>query len=56
MTLRYQSTLIEGKQLGIKIVPLGVRAPHDFSGAFAALVAHPPDAMLVMLDAHDGRL
>ncbi|MGH7073388.1 MAG: ABC transporter substrate-binding protein [Stellaceae bacterium] len=51
MTLRYQSTLIEGKKLGIKIVPLGVRAPHDFRGAFAALVAHPPDAMLMVLDA-----
>jgi putative ABC transport system substrate-binding protein len=51
MSLRYEATLVEGKKLGIAIMPLGVHAPHDFAGAFAAMIGHPPDAMMMVNDA-----
>ena len=36
MTLRYKAVEAEGAKLGVAIVPLGVRAPDDFKGAFGA--------------------
>ena len=35
MTLRYQAAEVEAKRLGMRMVPLGVRAPDDFDIAFS---------------------
>jgi putative tryptophan/tyrosine transport system substrate-binding protein len=51
MSLRYEAAVVEGKRLGIAIRPLGVHAPHDFEGAFSAMIAAPPDAMMMVNDA-----
>ena len=50
MTLRYQAAEAEAKRLGMMIVPLGVRAPDDFTTAFAEMTKTPPDAILMVTD------
>lgn len=50
MTLRYRALQLAAPQLGLSIVPLGIRAPDDFSAAFDAMVKHPPDALMMVTD------
>lgn len=50
MTLRYKAVEAEGAKLGVAIVPLGVRAPDDFKGAFGAMTEKPPDAIMMITD------
>ncbi len=50
MTLRYRAAEQVAPQLGLTIVPLGVRAPNDFEAAFAAMTQTPPDAILMVTD------
>jgi putative tryptophan/tyrosine transport system substrate-binding protein len=50
MTLRYQSTEVEAKKLGMLIMPLGVHAPDDFDGAFSEMTKTPPDAIMMVTD------
>jgi putative ABC transport system substrate-binding protein len=50
MSLRYQAAEAEAKRLGMVIVPLGVRAPDDFTTAFAEMTKTPPDAILMVTD------
>jgi ABC-type uncharacterized transport system substrate-binding protein len=50
MTLRYQAAEAEAKRLGMLIVPLGVRAPEDFTTAFEEMAKTPPDAILMVTD------
>jgi len=51
MTLRYQAAADVAKQLGITVQPLCVREPDDFDVAFKAMVAEPPDGILMVADA-----
>lgn len=51
MTLRYQAAADVAQQLGITVQPLGVREPDDFDVAFKAMVAEPPDGILMVADA-----
>jgi ABC-type uncharacterized transport system substrate-binding protein len=50
MSLRYQAADAEARRLGIKVESYGVRAPDDFDAAFAAMMRHPPDAILMVTD------
>jgi putative tryptophan/tyrosine transport system substrate-binding protein len=50
MTLRYRASSEAAEKLGIKVQALGVRAPNDFEGAFAAMEAERPDAILMVAD------
>jgi putative ABC transport system substrate-binding protein len=51
MTLRYEAAADVAKQLGITVQPLGVREPEDFKVAFDAMIATPPDGILMVADA-----
>jgi putative ABC transport system substrate-binding protein len=50
MTLRYQASEAGAKEMGITVVPLGVREPDDFAQAFAAMESAQPDAILMVTD------
>jgi putative ABC transport system substrate-binding protein len=50
MTLRYKAVEAEGANLGVIVVPLGVRAPEDFKVAFAAMTEKPPEAIMMITD------
>ena len=50
MTLRYQAADAVARQLGVAVQSLGVRAPDDFDGAFAAMDRDPPDGLLMVTD------
>jgi putative ABC transport system substrate-binding protein len=50
MTQRYRAAEIAAPQLGLVVVPLGVRAPDDFEAAFTAMTKTPPDAILMVTD------
>jgi putative ABC transport system substrate-binding protein len=51
MTLRYEAAADVAKRLGITVQPLGVREPEDFKVAFDAMIATPPDGILMVADA-----
>jgi putative ABC transport system substrate-binding protein len=51
MTLRYEAAADVARRLGITVQPLGVREPEDFKGAFDAMIAEPPDGILMVADA-----
>lgn len=50
MSLRYKAAEAQARSLGIEVESLGVRAPDDFETAFAAMMRHPPDAILMVSD------
>jgi putative ABC transport system substrate-binding protein len=50
MTLRYRASEAGAKEMGITVVPLGVREPDDFAQAFAAMESAQPDAILMVTD------
>jgi putative tryptophan/tyrosine transport system substrate-binding protein len=50
MSLRYKAAEMEARSLGIEVQSYGVRAPDDFDTAFAAMMHHPPDAILMVTD------
>ena len=50
MSLRYKAAEIEARSLGIEVQSYGVRAPDDFDTAFASMMHHPPDAILMVTD------
>jgi putative tryptophan/tyrosine transport system substrate-binding protein len=50
MTLRYRAAETEAPYLGMSMIPLGVRAPHDFDAAFSEMTKNPPDALLMITD------
>ena len=51
MTLRYQNVEKAAQTLRVAVQPLGVREPNDFDTAFAAMLQHRPDALLMVTDA-----
>lgn len=50
MSLRYKAADAEARKLGIEVESYGVRAPDDFDTAFATMMHHPPDAILMVTD------
>ena len=50
MTLRYRASEVGAQALGLRVQPLGLRAPDDFEQAFAAMQRERPDALLVVSD------
>jgi putative ABC transport system substrate-binding protein len=50
MTLRYQSSQVAAKEMGISVQALAVRQPDDFEQAFAAMNREKPDAVLMVAD------
>lgn len=50
MTLRYRASEAGAKEMGITVVPLGVREPDDFAQAFTAMEHASPDAILMVTD------
>ena len=50
MSLRYETAQAVAPDLGIALMPLGVREPADFGTAFAAMTRSPPDAILMVTD------
>jgi putative ABC transport system substrate-binding protein len=51
MSQRYDASSNAAQEIGITVLPLGVREPDDFNEAFAAMDANPPDAILMVTDA-----
>ncbi len=50
MSMRCTAAQAEAKKLGLVTELLGVRAPNDFTAAFAEMDRHPPDAILMVAD------
>jgi putative ABC transport system substrate-binding protein len=50
MTLRYEASAATAQSQGIVVRPHGVREPDDFNGAFEAMDAEKPDAILMVAD------
>jgi putative ABC transport system substrate-binding protein len=50
MSLRYDASANAAQQIGVTVLPLGVREPDDFNEAFAAMDRDPPDAILMVSD------
>jgi putative tryptophan/tyrosine transport system substrate-binding protein len=50
MSQRYDASAQAAKELGVTVLPLGVREPDDFNEAFAAMDRDPPDAILMVTD------
>jgi putative ABC transport system substrate-binding protein len=50
MSLRYEASAKAAKEIGVTVLPLGVREPEDFDEAFAAMNREPPDAILMVTD------
>jgi putative ABC transport system substrate-binding protein len=50
MSQRYDASSKAAQEIGITVLPLGVREPDDFNEAFAAMNRAPPDAILMVTD------
>jgi ABC-type uncharacterized transport system substrate-binding protein len=50
MTTRYEASAEVAERLGVNVVPLGVREPDDFAGAFAAMNRQMPHGLLMVAD------
>jgi putative ABC transport system substrate-binding protein len=50
MSQRYDASAQAANELGVTVLPLGVREPDDFNEAFAAMDRDPPDAILMVTD------
>jgi putative ABC transport system substrate-binding protein len=50
MTQRYDASAQAAQDIGITVIPLGVRQPDDFNDAFTAMDHAPPDAILMVTD------
>jgi putative ABC transport system substrate-binding protein len=50
MSLRGKALQAQAKKLGVATQMLGVRAPNDFTEAFAEMDRQPPDAILLIAD------
>jgi ABC-type uncharacterized transport system substrate-binding protein len=51
MSLRYEASAKAAQGLNVEVQALGVREPDDFNDAFAAMMQHMPDAILMVSDA-----
>jgi putative ABC transport system substrate-binding protein len=51
MSLRYEASAKAAQGLDVEVQALGVREPDDFNDAFAAMIQHMPDAILMVSDA-----
>jgi putative ABC transport system substrate-binding protein len=51
MSQRYDASAHAAHDIGVTVLPLGVREPDDFNEAFAAMDRDPPDAILMVTDA-----
>ncbi len=51
MSQRYDASAKAAQEIGVTVLPLGVREPDDFNEAFAAMDSNPPDAILMVTDA-----
>lgn len=50
MTQRYDASAKAARELGVTVLPLGVREPDDFNEAFTTMDRDPPDAILMVSD------
>jgi ABC-type uncharacterized transport system substrate-binding protein len=50
MSQRYDASALAAQEIGVTVVPLGVRQPDDFNEAFATMDRDPPDAILMVTD------
>jgi len=50
MSQRYDASAQAAHEIGVTVLPLGVREPDDFNEAFAAMDRDPPDAILMVTD------
>ena len=50
MTQRYDASAKAAEELGVTVLPLGVREPDDFNEVFAAMSREMPDAILMVTD------
>ena len=50
MSQRYDASAKAAQDIGVTVLPLGVRQPDDFNEAFAAMDRTPPDAILMVTD------
>jgi putative ABC transport system substrate-binding protein len=50
MSQRYDASAQAAQELGVTVLPLGVREPDDFNEAFAAMDRDAPDAILMVSD------
>jgi putative ABC transport system substrate-binding protein len=50
MSQRCDASAQAANELGVTVLPLGVREPDDFNEAFAAMDRDPPDAILMVTD------
>jgi putative ABC transport system substrate-binding protein len=50
MSQRYDASAKAAQEIGVTVLPLGVREPDDFNEAFAAMDSNPPDAILMVTD------
>jgi len=50
MSQRYDASAQAAQEIGVTVIPLGVRQPDDFNEAFAAMDQTPPDAILMVTD------
>jgi putative ABC transport system substrate-binding protein len=51
MSQRYDASANAAQEIGVTVLPLGVREPDDFNEAFTAMDRNPPDAILMVTDA-----
>ncbi len=50
MSQRYDASAQAARELGVTVLPLGVREPDDFNEAFTAMDRDPPDGILMVSD------
>ncbi len=50
MSQRYDASAKAAQEIGVTVLPLGVREPDDFNEAFATMDRDPPDAILMVTD------
>jgi putative ABC transport system substrate-binding protein len=50
MSQRYDASANAAQEIGVTVLPLGVREPDDFNEAFAAMDKDSPDAILMVTD------
>ena len=50
MSQRYNASADAAREIGVTVLPLGVREPDDFNEAFAAMDKDSPDAILMVTD------
>ena len=48
MSQRYDASAQAAQEIGVTVLPLGVREPDDFNEAFATMDRDPPDAILMV--------